>query len=84
MIIETIGIIIWIICGVISYGGTYAHLIHTRDICTWLQEDTSLDRLEYRFLALVSGVLGPISLFAGLLVGDFKYGLRYKYYRKTE
>ena len=64
--------IIWIICGILTYGGYIAYFQGYYP--TLAKEDCQKDKRWALFFA----ICGPIGLFAGWVVHGYKHGFRFK------
>ena len=64
--------LLWIVCGIISYGFDFAY--YQREYSPIAKKDYKEDRIICVFFAL----LGPINLIEIIIRKNYKHGLKYK------
>jgi len=70
-----IGIVFWIVCGILTYGLHFAYL--QRRLLDW-QELADKSYTEDRSSSMVLGMGGPISLMGLLISKQCCYGFKWK------
>ena len=67
-----LGMLVWVVCGVLSYGLNFAFF--QRKFPTLADEEYARD---LRF-AVITSFLGPVALFANLCACGIKHGLKWR------
>lgn len=65
-------IIIWVICGILAYGLTFAYFQREFSV------SSGVDYFIYCGVATYMGILGPIGLIIHLTLGNCKHGFKWK------
>ncbi len=62
---------VWFACGVFGFGFTFAYFQ------ALFIEDAFAERFSDLGIAILVGLMGPVGLFIVLIMGGYRYGLRY-------
>ena len=68
-------LLIWVVCGIIAYGLTLAHIQKMHDSTLTIYKCNKKELLLHLYLDILAG---PISLFLTIFYGIYKNGLQFK------